>query len=130
MFAIDFCNKDLPVIPDSQGVERTLHECPPLNGSMDEHLDKLIISTEIAQAEKPKEVFTPKFYVNFADVFSEKTYEQLPPHQPFDHTIDLKDTFIPKIAKVYSLNPTQKDACKAFIKEHFKTSYITSSKSP
>ena len=81
-------------------------------------------------AEKPKEIPVPDFCADFADVFSEKTYNQLPPHQTFNHAIDLKDTFIPKITKVYPLNPAEKEACKAFIKEHLKTGRIVLSKSP
>ena len=37
--------------------------------------------------------------------------------------------FVPKIAKVYPLNPAEKDACKTFIEEHFKMGYIILSKS-
>ena len=107
-FTINFCSKDLPIIPNSQGVERTLCEHPPLNESRHEQVDKLTISIKITQTEKPKDTTIPEFYVDFADIFLEKTYEQLPPHCPFDHTIDLKDTFVPKIAKVYPLNPAKK----------------------
>ena len=89
-----------------------------------------MISTEITMAEKPKEIPILDFCADFADVFSEKTYNQLPPHQTFDHAIDLKDTFVPKIAKVYPLNPAEKKACKAFVKEHLKTGCIVLSKSP
>ena len=42
---------------------------------------------------------------DFSDVSSEKTHNKLLPHQPYDHTIDLKPTFTLKIAKVYFLNP-------------------------
>ena len=130
MFTIDFRSKDLPIISDSQGVERTLCEHPSSNESRHEQVDKLTISTNITQAEKPKEATILEFCADFADVFLEKTYEQLPPHCPFDHTIDLKDTFVPKIAKVSLLNPTKKGACKTFIKEHLKTGHIIPFKSP
>ena len=86
--------------------------------------------TQLAQADKPKEIPVPNFCTNFTDVFSEKTYNILPPHQSFDHTIKLKDSFVPKIAKVYPLNPAEKEACKAFIDEHLKTGQIVPSKSP
>ena len=77
-----------------------------------------------------KDVPVPDFCSSFADVFSEQTYNTLPPHHPFDHTIELKDSFVPKIAKVYPLNPAEKEACKAFIDEHLKTGRILPSKSP
>ena len=113
-----------------QGIERTLRECPPLKELCVEQVNKVTISTEIAMAEKPKEIPILDFCTDFADVFSKKTYNQLPPHQTFDHAIDLKDTFILKIAKVYPLNPAEKEACKAFVKEHLKTGHIIPSKSP
>ena len=80
--------------------------------------------------EKSKEVPIPDFCANFTDVFSEKTYNQLPPHRMFDHAIDLKDTFVLKIIKVYPLNPVKKEACKAFVEEHLKTGCIVPFKSP
>ena len=95
-----------------------------------EQVNKVTISTEIAMAEKPKEIPIPDFCADFADVFSENTYNQLPSHRTFDHAIDLKDTFVPKIAKVYPLNPAKKEACKAFVEEHLKTGHIVPSKSP
>ena len=113
-----------------QGVERTLRERPPSKESNEEQVNKVTISMEIAMAEKLKEIPIPDFCTDFADVISEKTYNQLPPHRTFDHAIDLKDTFVPKIAKVYPLNPAEKEACKAFIKEHLKTGRIVPSKSP
>ena len=80
--------------------------------------------------EKPKKVPIPDFCTDFVDVFSKQTYNQLPPHRTFDHAIDLKDTFLPKITKVYSLNPAEKKAYKAFVKEHLKTGCVIPLKSP
>ena len=99
-------------------------------GGANEHINKITISTQLAQADKPKNIPVPNFCSSFADVFSEQTYVILPPHRPFDHTIELKDSFIPKIAKVYPLNPADKEAYKAFIDEHLKTGRILPSKSP
>ena len=113
-----------------QGVERTLCKHPPHKESYGEHINKAIISTEIAMAEKPKEDPIPDFCTDFADVFSKQTYNQLPPHRTFDHAIDLKDIFVPKIAKIYPLNLAEKEACKAFVKEYLKTGHIIPLKSP
>ena len=57
-------------------------------------------------------------------------YDILPPHQLFNHSIELRDYFVPKISKVYPLNPVEKEACKAFIDKHLKTGWIILSKSP
>ena len=108
----------------------SLREYCLLAGGSDQQINKVTISTQLTQAEKPKEIPVPNFCADFSNVFSEKTYNVLSPHRPFDHTIELKDTFVPKIAKVYPLNPAKKEVCKAFINEHLKTGCIIPSKSP
>ena len=108
----------------------SLHEYRLWTEGSGEQINKIMISTQLAQADKPKEIPVPNFCRDFGDVFSEKTYNILPPHWPFNHTIELKDSFIPKITKVYLLNPAKRDACKAFIDEHLKTGWIVPSKSP
>jgi hypothetical protein len=76
-----------------------------------------------------KEVVIPDWCKDFEDVFSEKTHDCLPPHCSYDHTIELKPSFVPKVAKVYALNPTEREACKNFMDEHLKTGRIVPSKS-
>ena len=71
-----------------------------------EQINKTTISTQIAQASQSTDPVIPEWCKDFADIFSEKTHDQLPPHCPYDHTIKLRPDFTPKIAKVYSLNPT------------------------
>ena len=95
-----------------------------------ESIGKITISTQIAQETKPQEATLPNWCKDFQDVFSEKTHDKLPPHCPYDHVIDLKPSFTPKIAKVYSLNPQKMETCKTFIEEHLKTRRIVPSKSP
>ena len=108
----------------------SLHEYHLWAGGSMEQINKITILTQLTQADKPKEIPVPNFCADSTDVFSEMTYNILPPHQSFDHPIELKDSFIPKIAKVYPLNPAKKEACKAFIDEHLKTRCIVPSKSP
>ena len=71
--------------------------------------------------QRPPDQKIPDWCSDLEDVFSETTHNVLPPYRPYDHTIDLKPTFVPKIAKVYPLNPKEQEACKAFINEHLKT---------
>ena len=86
-----------------------------------ENIRKITISTQIAQETKSQEAALPDWCKDFEDIFSEKTHEKLLPHRPYDHVIDLKPSFIPKIAKVYPLNPQETETCKAFVEEHLKT---------
>ena len=95
-----------------------------------ETIGKVTISTQITQETKPQEATLPDWCKDFKDVFSKKTHDKLPPHHPYDHVINLKPSFVPKIAKIYSLNPQEMETCKAFVEEHLKTSWIVPSKSP
>jgi hypothetical protein len=76
-----------------------------------------------------KEVVIPDWCKDFEDIFSERTHDHLPPHRSYDHTIELKPSFTPKITKVYALNPAEREACRAFVDEHLKTGQIVPSKS-
>ena len=49
-------------------------------GGPEEQINKVTISTQLAQAEKPKEIPVPDFCTDFTNVFSEWTYNVLPPH--------------------------------------------------
>ena len=95
-----------------------------------ENIGKVTIFTQIAQETKVQEATLLDWYKDFKDVFSEKIHEKLLPHQSYDHVIDLKPTFTPKITKVYPLNPQEMETCNEFVKEHLRTGHIVPSKSP
>jgi hypothetical protein len=86
--------------------------------------------TEYINNTTIKEVVIPDWCKDFEDIFSEKTHDRLPPHRSYDHTIELKPSFVQKVAKIYALNPAEREACKAFVDKHLKTGRIVSSKSP
>ena len=96
----------------------------------EEHIHKTTLSTELAIATHKDEVTLPPQYSAYVDVFSEQTFDTLPPRRDFDHAIDLKESFTPKVAKLYPLNPEELAACQAFIDENLKTGRIRPSKSP
>ena len=62
----------------------------------------------------------PEWCKDFPNVFSKKIHDQLPSHHPYNHTIELHPDFIPKIAKVYSLNPVKMKTCKNSLKNILK----------
>ena len=96
----------------------------------DEHIRKTTLSTELAIAAHKDEVMLPPQYSVYANVFSEQTFDALPPQRDFDHAIELKESFMPKVAKLYPLNPEELAACQAFVDENLKTGRIRLSKSP
>ena len=96
----------------------------------DEHIRKTTLSTELAIAAQKNNVILPPQYTDYADIFSKQTFDTLPPWQDFDHAIELKETFVPRVAKIYPLNPQEVDVCREFIEEILKTGCIQPSKSP
>ena len=95
-----------------------------------EHIHKSTLSTKLAIAAHKDEVTLPPQYSVYADVFSEQTFNALPPWRDFDHAIELKESFMPKVAKLYPLNPEELAACQAFVDENLKTGQIRPLKSP
>ena len=91
------------------------------------HIQKITLSTALAQAAEKAEQKLPPQYAKYAEVFNEPKGGELPPPRPFDHGIELKETFIPKVAKSYPMNLKETEACKVFIDEHLKSGKIRKS---
>ena len=87
-----------------------------------------------AQQEKPKEKtpeeLVPKEYHKFLKVFSKKESKHMPLRKPWDHAIDLKDTFKPKKGHIIPLSPAEQEEITAFLDDQLKKGYIHPSKSP
>ena len=91
---------------------------------------RLSQALELAAAQKPPKVILPPEYSAFKKVFEEPTAGDLPPSQPYDHEINMKDMFVPKVGKVYPLSPDKRKATDNFIDEHLKSRKIQPSSSP
>lgn len=72
----------------------------------------------------------PIYAKPFAKVFSEREAERFPPTRSYDHPIDLKEDFQPKITKVLPLSWKQQEALKEFINDNLRKGYIRKSSSP
>ena len=83
-------------------------------------LCKMIISTNITQQAHKAKQELPNTFKEFTDIFQQKDTDRLPPSHPFDHAIQLEDSFTPHHTKAYPLNPAKTEVCKAFIDKHLK----------
>ena len=93
-------------------------------------INKVTVSATLAQEAGIKSVTLPLHYKEFVQAFEKPKGGALPLRRLFDHAINLKDTFIFKVAKVYPLNPKEIDTCKEFIDKHLKSGKIHKSQSP
>jgi len=72
----------------------------------------------------------PKEYHDFLDVFDEKKADRFPEERVWDHKIEMKDGFIPKLFKNYNLTPAEQIELDKFLKENLEKGYIRPSQSP
>jgi len=97
---------------------------------------KMSTSTEIqAEVNLRKEVIpleeqVPKEFHDFLDIFSEEKAARFPEPRPWDHKIEMKDTFVPKSFKTYNLTPEEQTELDKFLKENLEKGYIRPSQSP
>ena len=72
----------------------------------------------------------PTTYTPWKKVFEQKASEQFPDQHPWDCRIELKDGFVPKWSKPYTLGPGDQKLLDAWVKEQLKKGYIRWLKSP
>ena len=78
---------------------------------------------------RPKDL-VPKAYHKYLKVFSKKESECMPVRKPWDHAINMKDTFIPKKGRPIPLSLQEQKEVSNFIDNPTKKGYIRPSKSP
>ena len=90
------------------------------------------IQAEINLQKKvlPLEEQVPKEFHEYLDVFSEEKAARFPESRPWDHKIEMKDTFVPKSFKTYNLTPQEQIELDKFLKENLEKGYIRPSQSP
>ena len=77
----------------------------------------LTTATKLAIAikkAKPKPSLPPE-YAPFDLVFLKEAMDHVSPSCPYDHEINLDETFKPKISKVYSLSPGEQKVMEDFL---------------
>ena len=89
----------------------------------------------INKVKGPEPGKLPLQYQDFHDVFQEKDLEKLPPHWPYNLTIDLlKDEHgndvLPKPSWIYPINQEELKALKQYVDSNLAKGFIHPSKAP
>jgi transposase InsO family protein len=79
--------------------------------------------------EDPTTKLPPEFR-DFAEVFSPKEAERLPPHRPYDHDIKLQDGKVPPFGPLYPMSRDELKALKEWVEENLRKGFIRPSSSP
>ena len=72
----------------------------------------------------------PETYHSFLLAFSKRKADSLPPHRPYDLTIELEEGKSPPFGPLYSLSETELQALSAWIKDNLSKGFIRASQSP
>jgi len=101
-------------------------------------IDKEIAIARIV-AEKEKELdmiivrktekMVPRQFHKYLKVFEKKESERMPMRKAWDHTIDLREGFVPKKGKIYPLSRVEREEVQEFVKDQLRKEYIRPSKS-
>jgi hypothetical protein len=81
---------------------------------------------QLAQEAKKdeEEVKLLSYLKPYAATFDKRKAERMPESRPYDHTINLKEDFIPWDCKVSSLSPIEEKEMNEFIDENLHKGYI------
>lgn len=72
----------------------------------------------------------PKTHHSFADVFDRKTAENLPPHRPYDHKIQLEDQLTMGHGPLYNMSGHHLQLVKEYLETNLDKGFIQASAAP
>ncbi len=88
------------------------------------------LTTSIESPATNEPVFIPPEYSDYSEVFSKTKATQLPPHCPWDCTIELLPNTAPPRSKVYPLTIPETQVMEKYIEEALESGFIRPSTSP
>ena len=100
--------------------------------TMNEICKTIHVSAQETDTREPESDLStiPPEYHEFADLFSKKKADELPPHQPYDHTVPLESGKAPPFGPIYKLSPLELEAVRVYVKENLRKGFIRHSQSP
>ena len=72
----------------------------------------------------------PRRFHKYLKVFEKKDSERMLIRKTWDHTIDLREGFVPKKGKIYLLSRVEREEIQEFVKDQLRKGYIRPLKSP
>jgi len=105
--------------------------CLPICGKKKQKVkEKTVKRTEEDEDEKVLRELVPKKFWKWRKVFGKKELERMPMQKAWDHAIELKEGFVPKKRKVYSLSRKEREEVQVFVEDQLRKGYIRPFKSP
>jgi len=104
--------------------EVKMTQCPPIYGKKTQEGKRKEKKTEKDEDEEVLRKLVPKRFWKWRKVFEKKESERIPVQKAWDHTIELKEGFIPKKEKVYLLSREEREEVQAFVEDQLRKGYI------
>jgi len=99
--------------------------CPPICGKRkQEEKKKEVKKVERDEDEKTLKKLVPKRFWRWGKVSRKKKSERMPVQKTWDHAIELKERFILKKGKVYSLSREEREEVQVFVEDQLRKGYI------
>jgi len=110
---------------DWEKEEVRMTHCSPICGKKKQEGEK----KEVKKAEKDKDEevlrkLVSKRFWRWKKVFRRKESERMPVQKAWDHAIELKEGFVPRKGKVYSLSREEREEIQAFVEDQLRKGYI------
>ena len=110
--------------------EVEMMHCPPICGKRkQEEKRKEVKKVKRNKNKKTLKKLVPKRFWRWGKVFRKKKSERIPVQKTWDHTIELKEGFMPKKGKVYLLSREKREKVQAFVEDQLRKGYIQPFKS-
>ena len=93
-------------------------------------INKTNVATELAikendkKKEKTNEELAPEEFHDYLDIFNEEKAHQFLEPQPWDHKIEMKEGFEPKLFKNYNLTLTEQIELDRFLKKKATSDHL------
>jgi len=108
---------------EKEEVEMT--HCPSIYGKRKQEGKKKKVKK--VKKDKDKETLrklVPKRFWKWEKVFGKKKLERIPVRKTWNHTIELKEGFMLKKGKMYSLSREKREEVQAFVEDQLRKGYI------
>jgi len=99
--------------------------CPPICGKRkQEGKEKKVRKTKKNKDEEVLRELVPRRFWKWKKVFGKKKSERMPVQKTWDHAIELKEGFMPRKGKVYSLSREEREEVQKFVEDQLRKGYI------
>jgi len=99
--------------------------CPPICGRRKQGVEeKKVRKTEKDEDKEVLKRLVPQKFWKWKKVFGKRESERMPARKVWNHAIELKEGFMPRKGKVYSLSREEREEVQTFVEDQLRKWYI------